>query len=690
MKNIFRASLMLLMTVGLGQEIDSLQVEKIHLNDIIIKGDFYTDPTFTIEVNNQATQPVQPKNVADLFQNVNGMNFIKRGNYAIDPSFRAAQYEQLNVQYDGGVKAMHACPNRMDPVTTHVLPEEVDKIEVIKGPYSVRYGANFGGVINMVTTKPGMQEKGISGDVKAGYESNGETYVTSGGLQYVGNKFHLKGNAGYRNFGNYEDGNGDQVPSAFKSTDYALGGGFSPNKNHHFMAHWRQSFGRDVLHAGLPMDTDIDDSSIASIDYYVNHLDGTLKQVGIKAYYAYVDHVMSNTLRPSFNMMNAVSHVEATTYGGKVEARWQPNQKLNFFTGMDMFNVEREGIKSITRKRDMQGNPIENPMTMESDVWQDAYVYDLGIFAEGSYQLAQPWVLKAGLRVDLVSSEPEKLAQNFEQIYGRLNKFNDTNLSGHIGLKYAPKSKKIYELALGRGVRSANMTERYINYFTVGQDTYNYVGNPNLNPEINHQVEFGFKNEVNTEGNLKFNYGFSAFYSMLSDYITAVVNPELATMSAPDVKSFINIEDAYKTGFEFYIDTQLSHHWMLGSSLAYVYAKNKDMDESLPLVPPFTAKFNLMYHSMKWHANLKFRAVATQEQIATSFGETETPGYGIVDYEMTYQPIKGLSIGGAILNAFDKAYHNHQNFLFINQADFERVPINEPGRNFTLFVRYGF
>ena len=98
----------------------------------------------------------------------------------------------------------------------------------------------------------------------------------------------------------------------------------------------------------------------------------------------------------------------------------------------------------------------------------------------------------------------------------------------------------------------------------------------------------------------------------------------------------------------------------------------------------------MMYHSMKWHANLKFRAVATQEQIATSFGETETPGYGIVDYEMTYQPIKGLSIGGAILNAFDKAYHNHQNFLFINQADFERVPINEPGRNFTLFVRYGF
>jgi hypothetical protein len=41
----------------------------------------------------------------------------------------------LNIQFDGGTKAMHACPNRMDPITTHVIPEEIEKIEIIKGPY---------------------------------------------------------------------------------------------------------------------------------------------------------------------------------------------------------------------------------------------------------------------------------------------------------------------------------------------------------------------------------------------------------------------------------------------------------------------------------------------------------------------------------------------------------------------------
>ena len=684
--------LMLVFHAGFSQEIDSLHTDKIHLNDIIIKGNFYTDPTFTIEINNQAEQPVQPKNVADLFRDVDGMNFIKRGNYAIDPSFRAAQYEQLNVQYDGGVKAMHACPNRMDPVTTHIQPEEVDKIEIIKGPYSVRYGANFAGVINMVTAKPGLHEKGLTGEAKAGFESNGGTYITSGGLQFVGDQFHLKGNLSYRNFGDYKDGNGVEVPSAFKSTDYALGAGFSPNEKHHLMLHWRQSFGRDVKHAGLPMDTDIDDSSIASFDYYINRLNGALKQIGFKAYYSYVDHIMSNTHRPNFRMMEMISQVQSRTYGGKIESEWTPAPALTVFSGVDLLNISRQGDKNMLRKRDMQGNEISYPAWMTSDIWQDAFVNNAGIYTEGNYKIAANWVLKAGMRLDLVKAGVDKPAANLQQIYGDYGENTDTNLSGHLGAKFSPDKKMIFELALGRGVRSANMTERFINYFTVGQDTYAYDGNPYLKPEVNHQAEIGFKNEaiLNEQSALKFNYGISVFYSQLKNYISAVVNPELNTMQQSAVKSYVNIRDAHKYGYEFFLDTQFSSNWTLGSSVAWVKAENEDLDESLPLVPPLTAKLNVMYHSAKWHSDLIFIAAASQKNIAPSFGETETAGYGVWNYELTWKPIPGLSVGGAVLNILDKAYHNHQNFLFTNQSDFSRVPVNEPGRNFTIFTRYSF
>lgn len=666
--------------------------DKIHLSDIIVKGDFYTDPTFTIEVNNKAEQSVQPKNLADLFKDVTGMSLVKRGNYAMDPSFRASQYEQLNVQYDGGVKAMHACPNRMDPVTTHVLPEEISKIEVIKGPYSVRYGANFGGVINLVTQKPGMDKKGLTGEVKSGFESNGTTYLGSAGLQYVGNDFHLKANGGYRNFGNYKDGSGIEIPSAFKSTDYALGAGYNINENHHIMTHWRQSFGRDVLHAGLPMDTDTDDSSIFSIDYYANRLKGSLNQFSVKAYYSFVDHVMSNTLRPNFKMMEMVSSVQATTIGGKIEAKWFPSKNMTLYTGADLFSLERTGEKKGIRKRDMQGNVLATPKQVKGDIWQDGFFNDIGVFTEGNYKLSKKFVLKAGVRLDLVSSEAKSPDASFLKIYKNLKKENDVNISGHLALKYAPSSKLIYELAFGQGVRSANMTERYINYFTIGQDMFSYVGNPNLSPETNRQVELGIKNQsyISSDSNIRFDYGLSLYYSDLSNFITAVKDESLKKNPKQRVKRFVNIKNAYKTGFEAFLDMHFTRSLKLETAFSYVYSRNKDFNESLPLTPPFTANMKLKYNQDKWLLAIKLNAVSEQSEIAKSFGENTTPGYATTDLEAVWKPFKGFSLGGAMLNVFDVTYHNHLNFSFKNQKDFGMVPINEPGRNFTLFARYSF
>ena len=107
---------------------DSIINKHVQLDEIIVVGNAKTDPIHTTEYYNNDEKVVQPKNVADLFNDINGFSVIKRGNYAIDPTFRASQYEQLNIQYDGGTKAMHACPNRMDPITTHIIPEELEKI----------------------------------------------------------------------------------------------------------------------------------------------------------------------------------------------------------------------------------------------------------------------------------------------------------------------------------------------------------------------------------------------------------------------------------------------------------------------------------------------------------------------------------------------------------------------------------
>lgn len=85
------------------------------LNEVLVTGNQINDPSQVIVKQDYTEKVVQPKNSGELFQDINGFSLIKRGNYAVDPSFRASQYEQLNVQIDGGTKAFHACPNRMGP-----------------------------------------------------------------------------------------------------------------------------------------------------------------------------------------------------------------------------------------------------------------------------------------------------------------------------------------------------------------------------------------------------------------------------------------------------------------------------------------------------------------------------------------------------------------------------------------------
>ena len=63
------------------------------------------------------------------------------------------------------------------------------------------------------------------------------------------------------------------------------------------------------------------------------------------------------------------------------------------------------------------------------------------------------------------------------------------------------------------------MEERYINHFQLGADAYEYVGDPHLKPEANHQVELSVGKKSD-----QLNLNASVFYSYIIDYITAAVD----------------------------------------------------------------------------------------------------------------------------------------------------------------------
>lgn len=665
-----------------------LQSAQIELNEIIVSANPLEDIAQSEIIVDQIKMISQPRSVGDLFKDIKGFGISKRGAYASEPVFRSFKYEELNVQYDGGMKILNACPSRMDPITTHMIPEEVEKIEIVKGPFTVRFGENFGGIVNIVTKSNTNLHEGFHGSIETGYESNGGNSVNGISFTYVTKKVDINVNGSYRDFGDYEDGSGTVVPSSFKSADYSVNIGVNPTENQRLKFTWRQSFARDIIHAGLPMDSPYDNSLLGGIDYKIQQISNKIESFSIKVFYSYVDHLMTNEGRPNYMMTASSSPVASWTSGGKAEVVIKASENARIYTGFDANLIDRKGDRTRVVKI-MNGMKLPTPKTFVDKIWQDASLNDIGVFVEGKFKVADFTTLTTGVRADFISTGMDDPASDFEALYGGgIEDQNEINISANASLKYQKNGFQA-QFALGRGVRTASMIERYINHFNVNNDPYEYVGNPYLDPEVNNQIELSFMKNFN-----RIEIGIAVFYSFLQDYISAAVNEEIPRKFMPTTppiyaKQFVNVDKAAQTGFEFTFNYDVIESLKFTSDLSYTWAENKDFDEPLAQIPPFMAVLGLEFEQKNYFLALKSRIVAEQNRTAESFKEVASPGFTTLDFRVGYEPVLGLSVGAAVLNILDTTYYEHLNFSYKNSNSLSGE-IYEPGRNFTVYIKYRF
>jgi iron complex outermembrane receptor protein len=649
---------------------------------VIPQSDFYTQ-----EIRERA-----PKDVGELFKDISGFGVIRKGGYAMDPVMRSFKYEQLNVRYDGGIYLSHACPNRMDPVTTHMQAEDLEKIEIVKGPFSVRHGQSMGGIVNLVMKRPQPTDAfRIRTEMESGYETNGDgkraRLSLSASQRYY--DFYLAG--GTKQFGNYKSGAGFQIPSSFSINDYSLKLGITPWQNHRFQLTWRQSFSRDVMHAGLPMDTRKDDTDIWALDYSSRNLNNKILSLSAKIYWTNIDHVMDNRERPNFNMVRAVATVNSSSAGAKMELGINPLSGALWYIGADHYQLNKDG----SRIREVYMNPstgmmFDPPRQFEDYIWQDSKLTDSGIFSEWQQTLGPRLGFLAGARVDFVSSNINNPAPQFIDEYGEVSSFNESNINLTASLNYALIPTTSLILSAGSGTRSPSLVERYINHLSIGMDGYEYFGNPHLNPETNKQVEISLGRQTSAS-NLK----LGLFYSYIDNYITAAVDSSLPRLFMPNkeprfTKRFQNVDKAMQAGFEISLNGKIYRYLTYRSAVAYTYGNNRNWNEPLAEIPPLDAKLAMRYShpSNRFWSEISGRFVAKQDRVSRSFGETKTPGFTVINLLTHVNLSRYLDLNLGIRNLFDKNYYEHLNRRYINQ------PINEiiyePGRNFIFMVKFHY
>ncbi|MDW8096237.1 MAG: TonB-dependent receptor plug domain-containing protein, partial [Aquificaceae bacterium] len=181
--------------------------QEVLIKEVEVKG---KKETFKESLEIREVRESFAKDVGEALQKVEGVNKVRRGGIANDVVIRAFQRDNINVLIDG-TEVHGACPNRMDPPAFHVDFSEVEKVEVIKGPFDIRNQGSMGGLVNIITKKP---DKGFR--VRLSATAGSFNFINlSPVVSYRDDRFFGLVGYSYKYSKPYRDGDGKRV------TEYA-------------------------------------------------------------------------------------------------------------------------------------------------------------------------------------------------------------------------------------------------------------------------------------------------------------------------------------------------------------------------------------------------------------------------------------------------------------------------------------
>ncbi|MCU7240656.1 TonB-dependent copper receptor [Pseudomonas peradeniyensis] len=617
-------------------------------------------------------QPVPASDGGDYLKTIPGFSVIRAGGTNGDPVLRGMFGSRLNILTNGGMM-LGACPGRMDAPTSYISPETYDRLTVIKGPQSVIWGPGGSAGTILFEREPekfGKLGSRVNGSMLAG--SNGRfdkvLDAAAGGslgyVRFIGNQSHSD---------DFEDGNGDTVPSRWDKWNGDVSLGWTPDADTLLELTAGKGDG-EARSAGRGMDGSQFKRESLGLRFEKSNLGEVLDKVEAQVYYNYADHVMDNyTLRSTVGMPMA-SNVDRRTLGGRIKATWRWAD-VQLISGIDAQTNEH-------RKRSGMG--ID---TYKAKPWdKDADFHNYGLFGELTWYATGEDRLITGARLDRAS------ARDFRKgIATSGNTRADTLPSGFVRYEHdlAAVPATTY-IGLGH-------TQRFPDYWELFSPTLAPTGSVNafdgIKPEKTTQLDFGIQYRDE-----RLEAWASGYVGQIRDYILFDYVPGMGGMSNRLVSRAQNI-DARIMGGELGAAYKLTENWKADATLAYAWGKNSSDGKALPQMPPLESRLGLTYSRDTWSVGALWRLVAEQNRIAKNQGNVvgkdydTSSGFGVFSLNGAYKINNNLKLSAGVDNLFDKAYAEHLNLA--GNAGFgypasATDPVNEPGRTFWTKVDFSF
>ena len=521
-------------------------------------------------------------------------------------------------------------------------PAAARRIEVVRGPATLLYGANaIGGLVNVITDSiPNEKTMGSSGKLTMNFGSNGGAAGGAGDIHVGNGKFAVHfGGAGNR-AGNYETPEGEVENSQSRTAMGQVGASWTGEKSY-----VGASYGYDDSKYGIPV---VEEGKISltpqrhsfSARAGGKNLDGWLQSyratLGIRQY----EHseLVGAEVGTTFH--------NDTLEGEVLLSHKRVGRLVGSFGGWFM-NRAFEAIGAET---------------LSPPVGQRAFAGFLYEEVESPHA-----TLQFGGRLDHAKYEPQ----------GGLRARDFTEFSGSVGLLLKPQAANdnfVVALNIARAARYPALEELY--YFGPHPGNLAFeIGNDDLGAE--HAL--GFDVSLRGRGS-RFEAEVSLFRNDISNYIFRQPTGEIED-EFPVVRNVA--ADSVLMGVEAHADVKLTPELTAEITYDWVQGELKSSGDPLPRIPPSRVLTGLTYQKNAFQVGGSLQAVSDQTRV---FGEeTPTGSYVTAKFFASYSFDRGgvlNTITARLDNATDKSYRNHLNYL--------KDVLPEVGRSFKVVYTIGF
>lgn len=628
---------------------------------------------------------VAPADTAELLKDMPGANVNRNGELTGLPQYRGMHGQRVDVSVNGS-HISYGGPNAMDAPLHYAPVAVLESLTIRRGITPVSAGQEtIGGQVIAETYQ------GDYGSSNA-YEFGGRLYlggqsVNDGG---VGSLFLSLANRNQaframvmkEEASDSEFADGKIRPSSYDRDRYDLG--FSTRHgDHEFTVDFSHNDTNDAGTVSLAMDIQAIDTDMFRISHTWDTADFTLST---NISQNDVLHWMSNyhmRTPPQDNMMGPGTMRYRRTRADGDNTHFVVDLEIPSANGLWKTGIDGNFAEHSARV----GNP--NMAAFEINSFNAATQDILGIYFERSQSIGDNIGLDAGVRFNRVSMNSDPASANLNPMnMGSGMPFMMNNMAGMLAMQFNNSDLKqrdyntdwfarlsidssrnmIWYLGAAQKMRAPSYQERYSWIpltVTAGLADGNlYVGNPDLQPEVSHEVEFGFDLDV---GNLSFYPRL--FVRDIKDYIQGTPSTNMMVnnfaqmmsnmgMGRPDPLQWNNVDARYR-GMDLEASYRLNDAFRLRAVGSIVEGERKDIDDNLYRVSPDNLLLAIDYTGNRWTGTFETVTYAHQERVSETNKEQETDGYTLLNMSASFRPTMDSELGIGVNNLLDENYENH-------------------------------